>query len=119
VRILYLEDDPSNLALIQRVAQAHNDDLITVQHPEDALDELERTDFDLIIADIELGLEFMDGLDFVAYLRENGMTLPIVSITAYDFDEYVRRSEQVGTNYHIVKPVSVPKLLELLDRFRA
>ena len=107
MRILYLEDDPANLALIQRVAQMHSDQLVTVQHPEDAINELEKGSFDLIMTDVELGLEVMDGLDFTAYLRENGVTTPIVSITAYDFEEYYRRSEQAGTNYHIVKPISV------------
>lgn len=118
MRILYLEDDPANLALIQRVAQQHNDDLVTVQHPEDAFNELQAGVFDLIITDVELGLEVMDGLDFTAYLRDNGYTLPIISITAYDFEEYSRRSEAVGTDYHIVKPISVSDLLALLDEFR-
>ncbi len=118
MRILYLEDDPANLALIERVAQMHTDELVTVQHPEDALGHIENQGFDLIITDIELGLEVMDGLDFVAYLRENGLETPIVSITAYDFEEYSRRSEQAGTDYHIVKPVSVQKLVDLLDQFR-
>lgn len=118
MRILYLEDDPGNLALIERVAQMHQDELVTVLHPEDALNYIEQQGFDLIITDIELGLEVMDGLDFVAYLRENGLETPIVSITAYDFEEYSRRSEAAGTDYHIVKPISVQKLVDLLDKFR-
>lgn len=118
MRILYLEDDPSNLALIERVVQLHNDELVTVTNPEDALSQLEVGLFDLIITDIQLGLDVMDGLDFTAYLRDNGLETPIVSITAYDFDEYHRRSEEAGTNYHIVKPVAIGDLMALLDEFR-
>jgi two-component system, NarL family, sensor histidine kinase BarA len=118
MRILYLEDDPANLALIQRVAQMHSDQLITVSDPETAINELETGDFDLILTDVNLGSEVMDGLDFTAYLRENGITTPIVSITAYDFQEYARRSEQAGTDFHIVKPISVQDLINLLDHFR-
>lgn len=119
MRILYLEDDPGNLALIQRVAQMHNDELVTVQHPEAAIDQMEQQTFDLIITDIELGLEVMDGLDFTAYLRDNGVTIPIISITAYDFEEYEQRSAAAGTNYHVVKPIAVNELIALLDEFRS
>jgi CheY-like chemotaxis protein len=118
MRILYLEDDSANLALIHRVAQLHSDQLVTVRRPEEAIRELENGSFDLIMTDVNLGHEVMDGLDFTVYLRENGVKTPIVSITAYDFEEYTRRSEAAGTDYHIVKPISVQALIQLLDKFR-
>lgn len=118
MRILYLEDDPSNLALIERVATMHGDDLVTVQTPADALNILENDYVDLIITDIHLGLEDFDGLDFTAYLRENGLKTPIIAITAYDYEDYRRRSEAVGTDYHIIKPVSINDLVSLLDQYR-
>lgn len=118
MRILYLEDDPSNLALIERVAQMHQDDLILVQHPADALDVLQAEPIDLFITDIHLGPDEMDGLDFTAYLRENGLEIPIIAITAYDYEEYRRRSQEVGTDYHIVKPIAIGDLVELFNQFR-
>lgn len=118
MNILYLEDDPANLALIERVATLHHDHLTTVQHPSEALEALQAEVFDLIITDIHLGINVMDGLDFTAFLRENGLNTPIIAITAYDFDDYRRRSEEVGTNYHIVKPVSVNDLIQLFNEFR-
>lgn len=118
MRILYLEDDPSNLALIDRVAQMHHDELITVQNPSDALDVLQNEPIDLFITDIHLGFEEMDGLDFTAYLRENGLDIPIIAITAYDYEEYRRRSKEVGTDYHIVKPIAVSDLVDLINQFR-
>lgn len=118
MRILYLEDDFSNLALLQRVAQMHQDELTSVQHPDDAIAALTNNDFDVVIADIDLGVGVMDGLEFAAYLRENGYDRPIVMITAYDFEEYYRRSIEVGSDYHFLKPVSVNELVTLLDELR-
>lgn len=118
MRILYLEDDPSNLALIERVAQLHHDELITVESPDEALTALQSEPFDLIITDIYLGYDVMDGLDFAAYLRDNGLQTPIIAITAYDYDEYRRRSEEV-TNYHVMKPVKIDDLVAMLDEFRS
>lgn len=118
MRILYLEDDTSNLALIERVAHMHNDELLTVQTPNEALDILETQRFDVIITDIHLGIDDFDGLDFTAYLRENGFDVPIIAITAYDYEDYRRRSAAVGTDYHIVKPISINDLVNLLEQFR-
>ncbi len=118
MRILYLEDDPDNLALVDRVAKMHGDELITVQHPEDAWNALQESPVDLMITDIQLGPDVMNGLDFTAYLREHGLKIPIITITAYDYDEYRRKSEEAGTDYHIVKPVSINDLINILNHFR-
>ncbi|NDJ86601.1 MAG: response regulator [Chloroflexi bacterium] len=118
MRILYLEDDQDNLALIGRVAHMHGDELVTVETPDDALAELQIDPFDLIIVDIALGPDVMDGLEFAAYLRDNGLQTPIIAITAYDFDEYRHRSAEIGTQYHIVKPVAIEDLVAVLDEFR-
>lgn len=118
MRILYLDDDPANLALLERIAQLRSDELVSVGHPEDALAELQSNQFDLIVADVHLGTGVMDGLEFAEYLRSLGLQTPIISITAYDFDEYERRSEEAGTEYHIVKPIAVNDLIAVIDRFR-
>jgi CheY-like chemotaxis protein len=60
----------------------------------------------------------MDGLEFTAYLREAGVQTPIVMVTAYDFDAYYRRSIEAGSDYHLLKPISVNELIALLDEFR-
>jgi CheY-like chemotaxis protein len=118
MRILYLEDDLTNLAFFERVLSLYDDELVGVQSPDDAWSELENNHFDVIFADIELGAEVMDGVSFIAYLRDQGIETPTVIITAYDFEEYYRRGVEAGSNYHILKPVSANDLLMLLDQFR-
>ncbi len=118
MRILYLEDDPANLALFDRIAQLYGDEIISVANPEDAIGELQASPFDLIVADVHLGTGVMDGIEFAEYLRDAGLQTPIISITAYDFDEYERRSEEAGTEYHIVKPIAVNDLIAVINQFR-
>ncbi|KAB2866006.1 MAG: response regulator [Anaerolineae bacterium] len=119
MRILYLEDDPANLALFDRIAQLYGDEIITVAHPEDAIAELQSDAFDLIVADVYLGTGVMDGIEFAEHLRSAGLQTPIISITAYDFEEYERRSEEAGAEYHIVKPIAVNDLIAVINQFRA
>lgn len=118
MRILYIEDNASNIALVERVVQMRNDELITYQSAEDALVEADVYSFDVILTDINLGENLMDGLDFTAILRDNGVDAPIIALTAYDFDEYERRSVEAGSDVYVVKPISPQELVDLLDQFR-
>lgn len=119
MRVLYVEDDLANLALVERVFNMSGDELYAYPDAESALDEADMLSFDLIITDIHLGENTMDGLDFTATLRDNGIEVPIIAITAYDFEEYERRSVDVGSDIYMVKPISPQELINLLDTFRA
>ena len=118
MRILYIEDNMANVALVDRVTQMSGDELFTYSSAEDAMNDADIHSFDLIITDINLGENAMDGLDFTHALRDHGVDVPIIAITAYDFDEYQRRSEAAGSNLYMVKPVSPKDLVNLLDKFR-
>lgn len=118
MRVLYIEDNPANLAFVERVIQMSGDELSSYPDAETAIDSEELDKFDLIITDIHLGEGVMDGLDFTALLRRHGVNVPIVALTAYDFQEYEQRSFDVGSDLYMVKPISPQSLLDLLDQFR-
>src|SRR5688500_6088568 len=103
MKILYIEDNPANLALVNRVIQMSGDELEAYPDAESALEKTDVRSFDLIITDIHLGEDVMDGLDFTALLRQNGVDVPIVALTAYDFEEYERRSFEAGSDIYMVK----------------
>jgi DNA-binding response OmpR family regulator len=60
----------------------------------------------------------MNGLELTHALRARGVSAPIIAITAYDLQEYVRLAEQIGNDDFIVKPVDVNVLLNLFDSYR-
>lgn len=119
MNILYIEDNATNVALIERVVTMSGDILHTYPTAEDALNHSDIHQYDVIITDIHLGENVMDGLDFTELLRQHGVNVPIIAITAYDFDEYQRRSHEVGSDFYIVKPVSPAEIVALLDELRA
>lgn len=118
MRILYVEDNDANIALLERVVQMSGDDLYTYYTAEDALAECDMNIFDMIITDIHLGDGVMDGLEFAASLRSTGIQVPIVAMTAFDFDEYERRSTKAGSDLYLVKPISPQELMDLLNHYR-
>jgi len=117
MHIIYIEDDPANIALVERVVRMARDTLTTFLSAEEALLQIQPGDADLILTDIDFG-QGMSGLELTQALRARGVDAPIIAITAYDLQEYVRWAEQVGNDDFIVKPVNVPDLINLLDAYR-
>ena len=74
--------------------------------------------YDMIFMDIQMPV--MDGYEATRCIRESGhpdaKTVPIVAMTAYAFEEDVRRALEAGMNAHTAKPVNMEKLKELMLR---
>jgi two-component system cell cycle response regulator DivK len=117
MHIIYVEDDPSNIALVERVVRMAQDTLTTYMTADDAAIRIKPDDADLIMTDIDFG-GGMNGLELTRILRDRGVTTPIIAITAYDLQDYVQWAEQVGSDHFVVKPVNVPNLLDILDTYR-
>lgn len=117
MHIIYIEDDPGNIAFVERVVRMAQDTLTTYTTVEQALEQIGPGDADLILTDLYFG-DHMNGFELTEALRERGVDVPIVAITAYDLQEFVRWSEEVGNDEFIVKPVDVNDLLNLLDYYR-
>ncbi|MBN1562565.1 MAG: response regulator [Anaerolineae bacterium] len=117
MNIVYVEDDPTNILLLERVTSSTGDYLVTFADAESALDSDVIWDADLFLVDIHLPGD-MNGLDMTDVLRQNGVNVPVIMITAYDLQDYIERSREVGGDLYLVKPVSVPELVELLNDYR-
>jgi len=118
MNIIYVEDDPTNILLLERVTNATGDALITFNDAESVLESNYLWEADLFLVDIHLPGS-LNGLDLTDILRQNGVSVPVVMITAYDLPDYVARCRQIGGDMYLVKPVSVSELVELLNDFRA
>ena len=117
MHIIYIEDDPTNIALVERVVRMAQDTLTTFTSAEEAALAIRPDDADLILTDIDFR-EGMNGLELTRLLRQRGVKVPIIAITAYDLQEDMRWSEAVGSDDFMVKPVNVPDLISLLDLYR-
>jgi two-component system cell cycle response regulator DivK len=118
MHIIYVEDDLSNIALVERVARMAQDTLTTYLTAEDAALRIKPDDADLIMTDIDFG-GGMNGLELTQILRDRGVMTPIIAVTAYDLQDYMQWAEQAGSDRFVVKPVSVPNLLDILDYYRS
>ncbi len=116
MRIAYVEDNATNLSLVQRIASMNHHTVIPYSEGEVALRELSIQKVDLILMDIELAGE-MNGLQVVRALRTRGLTTPIVAVTAYAMMGDRERCLEAGCNDYLPKPLPIAEFLVLLARY--
>jgi CheY-like chemotaxis protein len=118
MRIAYVEDNPTNLALVERVAGMNRHAVVSYAEGEIAAEELLHEQFDLILMDVELAGE-MGGLQVVRNLRQAGVTTPIIAVTAYAMLGDRERCLEAGCNGYLPKPLPIAELLVLLAKYDA
>ena len=106
-KLLILEDDrPMNLAL-KLYFEKEGYLVYPAFRASEAVQILEKTDVDLLIADI--GLPGRSGLDFVNSLL-NERKLPVLFLTARDEEQDILDGYEAGCEEYVVKPIS-PRIL--------
>ena len=109
MRILIAEDDVELRQLFNRVLTKSGYTAICVSNGQEALDVIDREYIDLIISDIMMPV--MDGYELVSSLREAGISIPVLMITAKDAFDDMRHGFQSGTDDYMVKPVNVNEMV--------
>ena len=71
---------------------------------------------DLIISDIRMPR--LDGISLLQGLREKEKTkdIPVILMSAYTEDEIVKRAQELGAEFFIFKPFTLPQLDEYIEK---
>ena len=108
-KILIAEDDYELNSLFKKFLEKNGYEVISVFNGQMALEIIEKEYIDLIISDIMMPI--IDGYELVKILRESGINIPILMITAkLDFDD-MRLGFLAGTDDYMVKPVNLNEML--------
>ena len=112
-RILVVDDEPSNAALIRAMLATAGFDCVQVHHdPRHALDDLSAHEPDLVLLDL-----FMPGIDGVEFLRRMHGRLhrrafvPVLVLTALGTPDALKTALQAGANDFLAKPLDADELL--------
>jgi len=116
MHIACVEDNPVNMALVQRIAGMTKHTLVSYSEGEVAQLELLNQRFDLILMDVELAGE-ISGLQVVRWLRQKGLLTPIIAMTAYAMAGDRTRCIEAGCNDYLAKPIVIADLLRLLNHY--
>jgi DNA-binding response OmpR family regulator len=114
--VLVVDDDPLILRAAATVLDLEEFEVVTSESAEEALERLETSTPDLLVADIML--PGMDGFELCRRVRSEDRLarLPIVVLTARDGGDDRRRGAEVGVDAYMTKPFSPLELIDQIDR---
>jgi len=118
--VLYVEDNPSNIAFMQElVTELERVELITAPTAEIGI-ELARARHPQVVL-MDINLPGMSGFEALRFLREWPETqdIPVIALSAAAMDRDKKRAEQAGFHKYLTKPVRVDELTDALEALLA
>jgi CheY-like chemotaxis protein len=115
MKVLVVEDVEMNIGLMREVFQLWFGIGFTVARDGlEAVEKIKTGGFDLVFMDLQLPR--LGGIEATRRVRELGLTVPIVALTANALSEDVERARAAGMNGYITKPVRRAELTRALYR---
>jgi two-component system sensor histidine kinase/response regulator len=115
-RILYIEDNLSNLTLVEQMLAEHPQiDLITAMQGRLGLDLACQHQPDLVLLDLHL--PDLRGHEVLARLRKNPLTrdIPVVVISADATAGQIQRLKSAGARGYLTKPIDITEFFRVID----
>ncbi len=110
--ILIIDDELSMREFLKVLLEKEGYAADTAANAQDALTAVERRDYDLIISDIKM--PEMSGIEFLEQIRSDGLTIPVILITAYASPEDAVAAMKGGAYDYITKPFNVTEIKEII-----
>lgn len=116
-RILYIEDNPDNMLLVQRALEARGYTFVWAGDGASGLAEAESNLPDLILLDINL--PDIDGYEVARRIRANERlrSLPVIAITANALRGDAEKALNAGCDVYMSKPINIRELWAKVNSF--
>ncbi len=117
--ILYIEDNPDNMLLVQRALESRGYKLLKAVNGMDGISVAEEGDVDLILLDINL--PDIDGYEVAQRLRKSNKPklayIPIIAITANALKGDAQKALEAGCDVYMSKPIDIRELWARVEAF--
>jgi len=110
--ILIIEDDEETRSLLKELLEEEGFKTECASNGSDALREIVKKPFDLIVTDIEM--PGLTGLDILPEMKKLRPEAPIIVMTSFANEEVHRRSLGKGASGYLEKPIHIKKLKALI-----
>lgn len=117
VRVLVVEDNADAALMLREILQLRSHEVSIAENGADALAALHARSTDVVLCDI--GLPGMSGYDLARAVRGDPALrdVAMVALTGYGQPEDRHRTAEAGFDEHLIKPVSLQALDEVLRRW--
>lgn len=110
-RILVVDDNPTNLQLVEFLLKAAGFSVSTAANAEEGIEKAKCGLPDLILMDVQM--PGMDGLTATRQIKSDATTahIPVVALTAYAMQGDKERCEEAGCAGYITKPIKTKEFV--------
>jgi len=115
ITVLLGEDNPINVLVAQKFLERWGAKIETAKNGLEALNMVDPAKHDLVL--IDLHMPIMDGYEASRKMREKGINLPIIALTANLPNEIIDEIKLSGINDIVVKPFLPDELYRKVLRF--
>lgn len=109
VSILLIDDDAVAHKLVQYSLLSENYSISSAYGGREGIEMLQESKYDLCLLDMEM--PDINGFEVLKWIRKNNQKIKVIFITAERDIEVIRRSEELGADDYITKPIN-PKILK-------
>lgn len=117
--ILYIEDNPDNMMLVQRALEARGYRLLKAMKGLEGVATAENEQVDLILLDINL--PDIDGYEVARRLRSSAKhvltRVPIIAVTANALKGDAEKALDAGCDVYMSKPINIRELWARVEAF--
>ncbi|MBT8430072.1 MAG: response regulator, partial [Gammaproteobacteria bacterium] len=114
--ILVVDDGPENRELVKLVLENYGLRVDEAENGQEGVDMATATQYDVVLMDVQMPV--MDGFTATRTLRDQGMQVPIIALTANAMKGFEQECLDVGYSDYFTKPIDidsfVAKLAEIL-----
>jgi EAL domain-containing protein (putative c-di-GMP-specific phosphodiesterase class I) len=113
--VLVADDEPAIVEMIRDILEEYGFRVVTASNGSEALRLVEEAEPQVVLLDMNMPV--LDGEGFIAAVRERGLRIPIVVMTAGSSAK--RWAAQLGADAYLSKPFELANLVDVTNRFAA
>jgi len=118
-KILYIEDNPDNMLLVQRALESRGYKLVKAMNGLEGISTAESESVDLILLDINL--PDIDGYEVARRIRKSSKPelayVPLIAITANALKGDAERALEAGCDVYMSKPINIRELWARIEAY--
>lgn len=110
INAMVVDDSATDRKIMKRLLSSTGwIDVVEVSNPHDAINAVDKIDFDVVITD--LIMPDMDGFELTRALRERGFEKPIIAVSSRGEASNVQKAKISGVSAFLTKPINLEEMV--------
>ena len=114
-KVLLVEDNKINQLVAEQNFKKFGLEVVCTENGKMAIEKVKKDSFDIIFMDLHMPV--MDGFDATKLIRKFNKTIPIIALSAAVMEEDILKTQEVGMNEHLAKPININALKKVFKKY--